>query len=1220
MSHGHGSVDYVRKFFVLFCLFASLLGLYHIAPNSEQGVGILALGFVILSAFLIGQVVEIIKLPHITGYLLAGVFLGPSLGETLHKIAPNIHLPPPFDHGILSFKVIENLGLLDTLALPLICITAGGALQPKEIKKALKPILGVLTGQVIAMFLGMMGLFYLMSGPISFLALPALNGLSLSAVLALGAVVAAVSIATSDAATIAIVVSTKSKGPMTTNIVSVAVLKDIVVVIAFAATTVIATSALGLDSGTSLGDSIFRIFLSAIFGVVLGYLIKIYMRYVNAELLLFVITLIYTVSFICDFFHLESALLFIAAGFIVANGPDKGGRFISEIEKLSTPVFVVFFTIAGAKLHLDVLVEMALFAFLLVAVRTLAFYIGCRTGAVLTNADSATSEYAWMGFVSQAGLAITLANSFIPVYGPELGGALFSFILGGVAIHEIIGPALLQSALHKAGELPSNEIEEESSEVNIEDATSNFTDSKLMAFSKKFQNILDVHIGQLEKTFDSRINVLRNEHYELHTLLESWEHSIIIQIDKEVESFPTNIYVELEDISFSQNTSDTVFHSFLRNIQRMRYKIRPWKREIDLRNLARYHIGGKFVGTLKDICIELSKLERSWALSYADGSFDIETVKKDKEIFLENTRRKFRILKNHFIQDMRLISTIDLRSWQRRTSLIFDERNETQVFLSQKCEALHTHVHILWKKVILQNMISSNLNSLIDQIKDRSISIPSISQVVDSSWQSDYEQLKQINSELSHIPNEIQQYIQLLFDDVPTTILYTPDSIDINIDTIELSNIQLQSNLVHLMEHSIEVELSSTYDIIKNQLSQYLNLYSEIIEIQNKELDDELHQSIERYRNRIVESHDKVQRSITDFLSTACSLLEEIIPKINIQFSSSPNKSHLFIETSNLWQKISAHFLQEAAQFQNRFHPIILPNYKQLINNQKLGYPKPFSQILLQESTEALLHSKDSLLFVGSPTQISQIILEISEELSNCFLSLNHTKTPRKGSYICQDISRLSPSEIYEMEQYILKNGRVIIGIPNYHWSYIQRKYSLHKIIKEIRILSPFSYKNIQEILLHRHNFSGYELNFTMNRKYFFDAILNISTQKRFFLWLHNESGGNIELAYEVWNRCIKNLEHDILTIDYGCTSNIIGQVSSENLLLIRQILRFSYVRVQDLEYWYGCSPREAEIKMVSLINESLLEIVPSNHDIYRIPLYKQPLLIKILETHGWRL
>ena len=49
MSHGHGSVDYVEKFFVLLCLFGSL-GLYYIALI-HQGVGLLALGFVILSAF-----------------------------------------------------------------------------------------------------------------------------------------------------------------------------------------------------------------------------------------------------------------------------------------------------------------------------------------------------------------------------------------------------------------------------------------------------------------------------------------------------------------------------------------------------------------------------------------------------------------------------------------------------------------------------------------------------------------------------------------------------------------------------------------------------------------------------------------------------------------------------------------------------------------------------------------------------------------------------------------------------------------------------------------------------------------------------------------------------------------------------------------------------------------------------------------------------------------
>ena len=197
-------------------------------------------------------------------------------------------------------------------------------------------------------------------------------------------------------------------------------MKDIVVVVAFAATTVIATSALGLDSGTSLGDSIFRIILSAIFGVVLGYLIRLYMRYLNAELLLFVITMIYTVSFICDVFHLESALLFIAAGFIVANGPDKGGHFISESDVHSC---IRCFLYHCRSIHLDVLVGMALFAFYWLEYER--WHLGCIRGCINRYGHQ---RICLDGFVSQAG-AITLVTVLFP-YTVLDGRSTFLFYLG----------------------------------------------------------------------------------------------------------------------------------------------------------------------------------------------------------------------------------------------------------------------------------------------------------------------------------------------------------------------------------------------------------------------------------------------------------------------------------------------------------------------------------------------------------------------------------------------------------------------------------------------------------------------------------------------------------------------------------------------------------------------------------------------------------------------
>ena len=198
----------------------------------------------------------------------------------------------------------------------------------------------------------------------------------------------------------------------------------------------------------------------------------------------------------------------------------------------------------------------------------------------------------------------------------------------------------------------------------------------------------------------------------------------------------------------------------------------------------------------------------------------------------------------------------------------------------------------------------------------------------------------------------------------------------------------------------------------------------------------------------------------------------------------------------------------------------------------------------------------------------------------------------------------------------------MIIGVSRYHWTYLQQRYSVHKIISQIRILPSFSPTSLREIILHRHNFSGYNLKFTSNRRYIFDHLLNISPQKRFFLWLHQVSDGNISVAYTIWNRCIRTIQDDTLIIDYGDVTNIIGHIDDENLLLLRQALRFSNVNSQNIQYWYGCTEKEAQIKITSLILDHLFELQFENgvQKHYRIPLAKQPLIEKVLHKHGWSL
>ena len=50
-----------------------------VVPEIHEGVGIIAaVGFLLLAGTLMSQLVEAIRVPHLTGYLLAGIIAGPT--------------------------------------------------------------------------------------------------------------------------------------------------------------------------------------------------------------------------------------------------------------------------------------------------------------------------------------------------------------------------------------------------------------------------------------------------------------------------------------------------------------------------------------------------------------------------------------------------------------------------------------------------------------------------------------------------------------------------------------------------------------------------------------------------------------------------------------------------------------------------------------------------------------------------------------------------------------------------------------------------------------------------------------------------------------------------------------------------------------------------------------------------------------------------------------
>lgn len=410
----------------------------------------LALGFIVLASFVIGQLVEAIKLPHISGYLIAGLLFGPSVAQLI----PASIAMPPFDDGILNKDVIDQLSVLDTLAVALIAMTAGGELKLDALRQGFAAIGGVLAGQVVALFIVIGGFMWLIGGAIPFIALPGLGELSTFAVLSLGAIVASISLATSPAATIAVINDVGAEGPMTRTLLATVVLKDVIVVVLFSIFSVLASKALGMDDGnSSLGSFLLVHIVGSLFvGIVLGLCISLYLRFVKREELLFLVAIVYTATLIGRSLDLDPVLLFIAAGFAASNFSREGDTLIHNVERLSMPVYVVFFTLAGAKLHLDHLAHVAPFALALVALRMAALKLGVGVGGKIGGASTAMREKGWLGFVSQAGVAISLAAIVGSTLG-EVGTALETLIIAGVAINELIGPVLLKVGLSLSGEI-----------------------------------------------------------------------------------------------------------------------------------------------------------------------------------------------------------------------------------------------------------------------------------------------------------------------------------------------------------------------------------------------------------------------------------------------------------------------------------------------------------------------------------------------------------------------------------------------------------------------------------------------------------------------------------------------------------------------------------------------------------------------------------------------
>lgn len=417
--------------------FGVMFALTYFTPGIESRLGTMtAIGFLVLAGTLLSELFEPIGLPHLSGYLMAGIVGGP---HVLHLV----------DH-----HTVKQLLPVNTLALALIALAGGVELRIETLRSVAKSLAYASLIQTVLVLIGMGSMFLALSRFIPFAA-----GLELRPLLGVALLWGALCVTRSPSACMGILSQTRAKGPLATFSLGFIMLSDVVVVMMIATAIMLARplitagASISIDDFNVLGHEILG---SISMGTTLGLLLAIYLRLVGGQLLLVLLALGFGVTAALKYVHVDPLLTFLAAGFVVQNLSNQGPKLLHAVEQMGSVVFVLFFATAGAELDVPLLKKLWPIALALCAGRSVFTYIAAQISSRLANDSPVVRKWGWSSLVSQAGLALGLGvvvkNSF-----PSVGDGFGSLVIAAVAINEMIGPVLFKMALDKTGETDRSE-------------------------------------------------------------------------------------------------------------------------------------------------------------------------------------------------------------------------------------------------------------------------------------------------------------------------------------------------------------------------------------------------------------------------------------------------------------------------------------------------------------------------------------------------------------------------------------------------------------------------------------------------------------------------------------------------------------------------------------------------------------------------------------------
>ena len=395
---------------------------------------ILGVALAMVFGLILNRVMKLFNLPNVTGYLIAGVLVG------------------PYCINLLNAENLSDVSFISTVALGFIAFSIGGEFKLDAIKRLGGKVLTITFMQAFfAVAFVMASLFVVQAIDKTLVSTPAILLLS------------AIATATAPAATLMVVRQYKARGPVTETLLPVVAFDDAIGLIVFAICFGIAKVLAGggeITAKTIALLPLLEIVLSLSVGCVLGLVIALACKLFKsrANRLSVMIAVVLVAVGLCQIeilgVHMSSLLICMMVGAAFTNARKEAVIILDGTERWTPPLFMLFFVISGATLDLTIIPYIGVIGIVYIIFRSLGKYLGSFLGGVVTKADKNVKNYLGITLLPQAGVAIGMAQT---VAGePSLAvvsQSIVTVVLCATLIYEIIGPLLTKICLVKAGEI-----------------------------------------------------------------------------------------------------------------------------------------------------------------------------------------------------------------------------------------------------------------------------------------------------------------------------------------------------------------------------------------------------------------------------------------------------------------------------------------------------------------------------------------------------------------------------------------------------------------------------------------------------------------------------------------------------------------------------------------------------------------------------------------------